>query len=319
MTWARVTGSLVTRQTRVAIDADERRLLDAVVAEPDQDAPRLVYADWLITRTDPQLAARGELIVVQCALEQLQDTDEHNRLKARDFELVERHGNTWCAHVGLGAVRYNWYDSEWEADFQRGFIETVSLPASEYPGVAGPLFTNEPVRRLVLLGAHAEVMARLPGSVYLRRLQSLALRGQWRTDFGQRYLMDSALGAATLAAIASSGHVANLQRLEVADHQIGDAGSDAIARAPSLGALRELCLRSTGIGPQGALALACSRLAAQLEVLVLDGNPIGDEAARYFASAPQRASLRRLSLAGIELGDKTRRRLVERFGTAVEL
>src|SRR6185436_11524983 len=120
MTWARALGSLLTRPTRPPIEAFERSLLDAVIATPEDDAPRLVYADWLASRPEPTLAARGELIVVQCALEGMADPAEHNRLKARDFELIDKLGSTWCSYAGLGEVRNNFYESEVEADFQRG-------------------------------------------------------------------------------------------------------------------------------------------------------------------------------------------------------
>lgn len=42
----------------------EQEHLAAIRAAPDDDAPRLVYADWLIERGDP----RGELIQLQCRL-----------------------------------------------------------------------------------------------------------------------------------------------------------------------------------------------------------------------------------------------------------
>ena len=37
--------------------------LQAIIEDPDHDAPRLLYADWLEERGDP----RGEFIRVQCA------------------------------------------------------------------------------------------------------------------------------------------------------------------------------------------------------------------------------------------------------------
>ena len=37
--------------------------LQAIIENPDDDAPRLLYADWLEERGDP----RGEFIRVQCA------------------------------------------------------------------------------------------------------------------------------------------------------------------------------------------------------------------------------------------------------------
>ena len=45
----------------------EEDLLRAVLADPDDDAPRLVLADWLEDRGDADSLARGELIRVQVA------------------------------------------------------------------------------------------------------------------------------------------------------------------------------------------------------------------------------------------------------------
>lgn len=43
----------------------ERKLLERILAAPDDDTPRLVYADWLSERGHP----RGELIVLECGAE----------------------------------------------------------------------------------------------------------------------------------------------------------------------------------------------------------------------------------------------------------
>jgi uncharacterized protein (TIGR02996 family) len=76
-------------------------LLDAIAAAPDDDGPRLVYADRLIADGDP----RGELIALQCAGEDAS-------------ELLEKHGNRWLAELGL---------REGEGTWQRGFVESVSI------------------------------------------------------------------------------------------------------------------------------------------------------------------------------------------------
>jgi uncharacterized protein (TIGR02996 family) len=65
-------------------------LLDDIIAAPDDDAPRLVYADWLLAREDP----RGELITVQCELARLQrtggDPEQIRRLTERSDESSTR-------------------------------------------------------------------------------------------------------------------------------------------------------------------------------------------------------------------------------------
>lgn len=305
VTWFRVPGSLITRIERAPITPTERVLIDAVIADPDDDGPRLVYADWLCGRPEPELAARGELIVVQCALEHLADPAEHNRLKARDFELVERYGNAWCAHVGLGSVRNNWYESDIEAEFRRGFIESASSWTSDYAHLAGQLFRNEPVRALALFGEDPRVLARLPESVHLRRLRGLGLRSMRMT-------------ATALAAIIGSEHAADLERVELAHTDIA-GGIATITVGCGLSKLRELALPYNRIDDAGAAALASWNRASQLEVLVLDHNPIGDVGARALLQSRYLTRLRRLSLAGVAISSTLRAQLVERFASAIEL
>jgi len=324
MTWARASGGVLVRPARPPIGVDERRLLDAVIAEPDDDGPRLVYADWLISQRDPLLAARGEFIVVQCALEAAaDDVAEHNRLKARDFELVERYGSEWCAHVGMGQVRNNRWDVPlYEADFRRGFIETASLWMNEFPGVAGQLFTHEPVRRLVLVGYDDTVFERLPTSVFLRSLTGLVLRPSetyWNfIGHVNRGRVDIALPPAAVAALASSPHVANLTELAIEGARIGDRGAEAIARSTTLAGVRQLSLRGNELTGAGVFALVSAPLASRLETLVLDGNPLDDAAVAELVRAPL-PNLRRLSLLANGIGHLARDRLAKRFGAALTL
>lgn len=92
---------------------DERSLLAAVAADPDDDEPRIVYADWLQQAGDP----RGELIAVQCAL----DRGRTAELVAIERALLERHEAEWLAGAGLTAG---------EGRLQRGFIERVDTSAA---------------------------------------------------------------------------------------------------------------------------------------------------------------------------------------------
>jgi uncharacterized protein (TIGR02996 family) len=63
----------------------QRSLLSAILGEPEADAPRLVYADWLEEQGD-QLA---ELVRVQVALDKLEEGHpKRERLEGREAELV---------------------------------------------------------------------------------------------------------------------------------------------------------------------------------------------------------------------------------------
>jgi uncharacterized protein (TIGR02996 family) len=65
--------------------SDERGLLRAILAEPDDDTPRLVYADWL---QENDRAEEAELVRVQCGLEASPpDHPDYQEWLAREEEL----------------------------------------------------------------------------------------------------------------------------------------------------------------------------------------------------------------------------------------
>lgn len=100
----------------------EDALYDAILAAPEDDAPRLVYADRLIERGDP----RGEFIAVECAVARLaregaRHTAEYRAAKARSDQLFSAHGGEWFDRV-IGLAR-------WEKQVTRGFISHASISA----------------------------------------------------------------------------------------------------------------------------------------------------------------------------------------------
>jgi uncharacterized protein (TIGR02996 family) len=89
-----------------------KELLAAVYADPDHDAPRLVYADWLTAHGDP----RGEFIALQ-----IERARADTPVSARERELLSRHGGEWAgaihAVLGFGDARR----------FERGFLSAASV------------------------------------------------------------------------------------------------------------------------------------------------------------------------------------------------
>jgi uncharacterized protein (TIGR02996 family) len=70
----------------------ERNLLRMIAREPD-DAPRLVYADWL---EDHGLDDRAEFIRAQVRLSHMrEDSRERRELAFRCRQLIEAHENEW--------------------------------------------------------------------------------------------------------------------------------------------------------------------------------------------------------------------------------
>src|SRR6516162_6088198 len=101
----------------------EDAFLHEILAHPDDDAPRLIYADWLDEHNDP----RGEFIRIQCALAQLSDEDPHRwPLEQREQELLREHEAKWLPK-DMGQA---------QCIFRRGFVEEIELFAQDFLTVA---------------------------------------------------------------------------------------------------------------------------------------------------------------------------------------
>jgi uncharacterized protein (TIGR02996 family) len=91
-------------------------LRQAVADAPEDDTPRLVYADWLDDHGD---SARAEFIRVQIARTRLPAADDRQaELAAREKELGDRNFPSWLLRMPRGVLR----DS-----FVRGFPEAVGF------------------------------------------------------------------------------------------------------------------------------------------------------------------------------------------------
>src|SRR5262245_22351271 len=96
--------------------SDEDALLAAVLADPEADAPRLVYADWL---HEQGRAERAEFIRVQITLARAPADDPlRPELMRREDVLHEENGRRWLAE--LPALRGIYW-----LGYKRGFADGV--------------------------------------------------------------------------------------------------------------------------------------------------------------------------------------------------
>ncbi|MDB4955196.1 MAG: hypothetical protein JWO36_2765 [Myxococcales bacterium] len=101
--------------------ATEVALLDAIFEAPEEDAPRLVYADWLQQRSD----VRGEFIALQVARAH---GPAKRGARQREQALLEEHGDAW-----RNALRAR----EQGTRFERGFMVAVSADSiNDHPAWA---------------------------------------------------------------------------------------------------------------------------------------------------------------------------------------
>ena len=281
----------------------EEAFLQAIREAPDDDGPRLIFADWLEERGDP----RGAFIRVQCALERLDPADPARAdLEDEKRALLDRHEWEWTAPLHGVA-------SEWR--FRRGFVEEMTLFAAENLLTRGEtLFDSFPIQKVTLRLNHEHVAA-VATFPLLARVRFLDVSGSVLRDRGVEALL-AALDAGRLTgldlrgnglenravrALAASPLMRRLSSLDLSNnHALGLAGARALAQAPAA-ALRFLGLSNTNIGLVGlrdllhssTLAGLTSLQAASIGYYGLAGAPAAD-----LADSPVLSQLTSLDLGG---------------------
>jgi uncharacterized protein (TIGR02996 family) len=198
--------------------AEDASLFEAILAVPEDDAPRLIYADWLEEHGD---TARAEFIRLQCALAQLPlEAAERLPLVSREQELLAEHGSRWGGV--LPGLVHSW-------SYHRGFIDRVTCDAARFLALGEGLFRLTPLQHLHLRGARGSV-AELHRMPVLERLRTLDLA-------------HSRIGDAAVQHLAHSPHIARLTTLDLTRNRIGRGGARALVLSPHLTSLEALLLR----------------------------------------------------------------------------
>jgi uncharacterized protein (TIGR02996 family) len=281
----------------------DHAFLEAILAAPEDDALRLVYADWLEDRGGPGDAARAEFIRTQMELASLADDDPRRPpLKDREHEFLAEHERRW-----LG----DWpsYVPHWR--FERGLLTEIETSTGTLVEAGADLFARHPITRLVLEPEDAYV----PGPVeevgaapWLARLVSLRLL-KWNMSVGET------------EPVLASPHLTGLTELDASDAADGGYFPSVLARCPSLARLRLVgapggpgdpaamveVLESTAVedlDASGAFvnddalgALLRGRFAGRLVRLCAAHGAFGPDGWRAFASPTLTGSLHRLDIA----------------------
>src|SRR4029077_9841622 len=106
---------------RRSMDDHVRSFLDDIVAHPHDDAPRLIFADWIDDHADAlpaEVRDRGQLIRVQYALEGLDEDDPRRpMLQTRAAALIFANYAAWTE--GFDRTLH-------QPTFRRGFMEGIT-------------------------------------------------------------------------------------------------------------------------------------------------------------------------------------------------
>ena len=271
------------------METEDAALWRAVVDRPHDDAPRLIYADWLDEHGHQD---RAEFIRVQCRLAAL-DEDDPARvpLERQEGRLWLRHRSAWRAALPF---RYR------DCPFRRGFFHPrCHLSAKRFLGLPDDLFAQAPLWDVSLTLRGADALPELTGSDRLRRLGGVEIDG-------------SGLGPGDLAGLLNTPTLDNVRELGLRGGPYGPDHLRAVADSPVAGRLRRLTVFSApGLGREGAEVLAASPAVRNLEVLTLTNCGLGDGGLRALLGSPHLTGLKELRVPSNGLTAAAVRALVE--------
>jgi uncharacterized protein (TIGR02996 family) len=267
-------------------------LLQAVRDNPEDDTPRLVYADWLEEHGDTGAAARAEFIRVQVALARLPPDDpQRPALAVRESALLAEHKATWLRE--LPDLTYiHW------GEFHRGFVASISCLVASLRDHGADAFAAVPIEHVRFFGPMRVAVAQeLAGVEWLARILRLDLKSHQ-------------IGGQGLAAILQSPFLGRPYALDLEGNAIGTPGARKVAECPRLSELRELQLGSNGILDDGVEAIAKSRWLKQLTMLGVSGNGVTGRGLYALADSRNLAHVSGLSVGFNRLEPVPLRRLI---------
>ncbi|MBO0697260.1 MAG: TIGR02996 domain-containing protein [Zavarzinella sp.] len=200
---------------------EREALLEAVFAAPADDAPRLVYADWLDEHGEP---AQAEFIRAQIELARHEpETPEHDRIDQSLYDLWDRFLAELRPVVASDLMLLR-------SDYVRGFPTTAIhiLQVSSFRDQSPRWWPHLPIRAVSvdLTAWNVAEFVRIP---YLARVRELVLIGE--DPHGK-----------IVPRLVKCHHLENLRVLDLSQFPLGIEAAEALATAEVFRNLTELRL-----------------------------------------------------------------------------
>jgi uncharacterized protein (TIGR02996 family) len=188
---------------------EENLLLQAVLNDPNNDAPRLKYAHGCELQFEEVMKARAQFIRTQVSL-----VNNVNAMSYEDWfdashideNLRTTYGKDWVGKLDTLIDEYT---------FDRGFVACVAMPAVNFLHSANQIYSLTPIQHLKL----TEVLPyidELFASPYLNNVISLDID---RCDLGDNHIKT----------LAESPVLQNLKWLSIAENNLKLEGADTLA------------------------------------------------------------------------------------------
>lgn len=256
--------------------SDHQPFLAEICQHPDDDVPRLVYADWLEERGD----LRADFIRLQCKLAQLPTHDaQRTDLEARELGLLRRRRKGWAGKVRRLARTWT---------LERGFVQRIKIDVEHCLAHGDELLRLAPIQYAHLAGLcrsnHFESLLNAP---WLSNLKGVAI---WGTGYSgewvgrqpspiRQFLQSPRLGGIEELGVRCAGVIEpdlaalaqtcpKLTSLDIRENHVSTYRVAQFCR--ELPRLR--CLRQSGHSTPAGLARDLQPLLPQLETLELHGG-----------------------------------------------
>jgi uncharacterized protein (TIGR02996 family) len=220
--------------------SDGEALRRVILAEPDEDTPRLVYADWLQENGQTE---RAEFIRAQIEAVRADPFGPKARAATRQATaILEAYRSDWTRHLHGGFAE--------APRFERGFVAHLSVEPKEFVPRADALLDAEPIQALKLYRfastgppVRFEPFFELPRLKQLRRFELSSLLFTDRD--GEEY-----------ALLSGCPHLANLRDLSLRDNPVPPTWLSNVLRGDLFPELMGLDLADgTHLGPSLAESL----------------------------------------------------------------
>jgi uncharacterized protein (TIGR02996 family) len=244
---------------------DREALLAAIRAAPDDDLPRLIFADWIeenpsaaLPEEQASVGARAAFIRAQIEAARAEPHSPAARAAEERAAalLTDDTRDAWSA-----AIRHQVLDYA----FHRGFVEHVTVNAAVFAEIAKDLFESEPIRSL-------------------RLVRPAPSRSEYEV---------------LLQPLFEVPQLAQLRALDLQSVELLHDDCMNLAESPHLAQLTDLCLRDNPIFPPWLNDVLASDLWPSLTALDLSEVPhLGPTIARTFSKLEHRR-FRKIDFSGV--------------------
>ncbi len=269
--------------------SDRETFLAEILANPEDNTPRLVYADWLTEQGDPQ----GEFIHLQIQRESLpKNSAKSRRLRKRERELLKENelNENWAGLLAARTERY---------EFRSGFVSFVKVDVINFATAATHMFSRNPVHSLEF-GRSSKYLQSAERASALERLRTLKFT---RFDLDGQF------------EFFSCPRLSNIHTLNFYRSSFGRfARIRDLVESESLGSLRRLIFDQSQFDTRCFEILAESTMLKQLDRVEISMGEVSVESVLQLAESPNLKSPGVLTIESPSLSESDLAAIQERLG-----